>query len=192
MDDIPIDSGAVVERIAVENFLKRLSVYREEAANVINITFASEDANKAANIANALADTYLAASLEAKFKSTRVVSQLLQDRLMELKVQATDADRALQNYKIANNLVNAGKGIAEFGTTINLNTQLTNARIAMTEAKARLDRIQQTTKEGVPSATVADTLNNGVIVTLRSQYRDLAARVTEIEARVGSEHMARS
>ena len=187
--DIAIDSDAVVERIAVETFLSRLSVYRE-ARNVINVTFASEDANKAASIANALADTYLAASLEAKFKSTKVVSQLLQDRLMELKSQTVDADRALQNYKIANNLVSTGKGLLNAEQLSHLNTQLTNARIAMTEAKMRLDRIQQTANEGVPTATVPDTLNNNVIVTLRSQYRDLASRVTEIQARVGSEHMA--
>ena len=181
-DDIAIEPDAVLERVAVETFLKRLSVYREEAANVINVTFASQDANKAANIANAIADTYLAANSEAKFKSTKVISQLLQDRLMELKVQAIDADRALQNYKIANNLVSTGKGLLNSEQLSNLNTQLTNARIAMTEAKARLDRIQQTTNEGVSSATMPDTLNNSVIATLRSQYRDLAARVTEIES----------
>jgi succinoglycan biosynthesis transport protein ExoP len=190
-DDIKINSDALLERTAVENFLKRLSIYREDVANVINVTFASEDANKAADIANAVADTYLAANSEAKFKSTKMVSQLLQDRLMELKVQAIDADRALQNYKIANNLVNTGKGLLNSEQLSNLSTQLTNARIAMTEAKARLDRIQQaTSEEGMLSATVPDAINSGVIVSLRSQYRDLAARVTDIESRVGPEHMA--
>jgi succinoglycan biosynthesis transport protein ExoP len=189
-DNITINSDALLERTAVENFLKRLSIYREDVANVINVTFASEDANKAADIANAIADTYLTANSEAKFKSTKIVSQLLQDRLTELKVQAIDADRALQNYKIANNLVNTGKGLLNSEQLSNLSTQLTNARIAMTEAKARLDRIQQATGEGMPSATVPDAINSGVIVSLRSQYRELAARVTDIESRVGPEHMA--
>jgi succinoglycan biosynthesis transport protein ExoP len=189
-DDITTKTDTVLERIAVENFLKRLTISREDVANVINVTFASEDANKAADIANAVSDTYLAASSEAKFKSTKAVSQLLQDRLMELKVQAIDADRALQNYKIANNLVNTGKGLLSGDQLSSLSTQLTNARIAMTEAKVRLDRIQQATSEGIPNATVPDAINNGVIVSLRSQYRDLAARITDIESRVGPEHMA--
>ena len=124
-------------------FFKRLSVYREDVANVINVTFASEDPNKAASIANAVADTYIATTLEAKLKSTKIVSQWLQDRLMELKVQATDADRALQNYKIANNLVNTGKGSLNSEQLSSLNTQLTNARIAVAEAKARLDGIRR-------------------------------------------------
>jgi succinoglycan biosynthesis transport protein ExoP len=189
-DDITIDRDALLERIAIETFFKRLSIYREDAGNVINVTFESESANKAADIANAVADTYLAANSEAKFKSTKIVSQLLQDRLMELKVQAMDADRALQNYKIANNLVNTGKGLLNSDQLSSLSTQLTNARIAMTDAKARLDRIQQGTSEGIRSATVPDAINSGVIVSLHSQYRELAARATEIESRVGPEHMA--
>src|SRR6266699_2858511 len=37
-----IDPDAVLEQTAVETFFKRLSVYREDVANVINVTFASE------------------------------------------------------------------------------------------------------------------------------------------------------
>ncbi len=44
--------------------------------------------------------------------------------------------------------------------------------------------------KGCRAATVTDALNNSVIVSLRSQYLDLAARAAEIETRVGPEHMA--
>ena len=47
--DATIDPDAVLEQTAVENFLKRQSVWREDVANVINVTFASEDPNKAAH-----------------------------------------------------------------------------------------------------------------------------------------------
>lgn len=189
-DDAAIDRDAILERVAVEAFLQRLSVYRVDVANVINVSFASEDPNKAADIANAVADTYLAASLEAKSRSTKLASQWLQDRLMELKVLAADAEQALQGYKFANNLVNAKKNMLDPEQLTGLNTQLANARIAMTDAKARFDRIQQTISEGIPSETVTDALTNSVIVRLRSQYLDLTAKAAEIEARVGPEHMA--
>lgn len=189
-NDAPVRTEAVLERIAVEAFLKRLSVYREDVANVITVSFQSEDPNKAAAIANAVADTYLATSAEAKSKSTRMTSQWLQDRLTDLKVQAVEADRALQNYKIANNLVEVEKGLKSPDQLTALNAQLNSARMAMAEAKARFDRIQQTISEGKPSATVTDALNNSVIVALRSQYLDLSARAAEIEGRVGQGHMA--
>ena len=93
-----IDPNAIRERTAVEAFIKRLTVVREDVANVINVTFESEDPIKAARIANAVADTYLATSLEAKSRSTKIANQWLQDRLMKLRVQTVDADRALQPF----------------------------------------------------------------------------------------------
>ncbi len=146
--DAGIDPEAALERTAVEAFLTRLQVYREDAGNVINVTFASSDPKKAANIANAVADTYISTTLEAKYKSTKTMSQWLQDRLKDLKEQAIDADRALQDYKIANNLVSTGKALGA-EELARLNLQLTDARVAMAEAKARLDRIEQISSEGI-------------------------------------------
>ena len=200
--DTEIDPDAVLERKAVESFLARLTVYREEVGNVINVSFASSDPNKAARIANAVADTYIANALEAKLNSTKVVSQWLQDRLKELKEQAVEADRALQDYKIANSLVSTGKGPVSSEELTRLNIQLTDARIAMAEAKARLDRIQQMGPDGILTAAETEArtsparagslsfaLNNSDLVKLRAEYRDLAARATEMTSRVGAEHI---
>jgi len=180
-----IDPDAALEETAVESFLRRLTVYREDIASVINVTFASEDPNKAANIANTVADTYIATTLETKLRSTKMVSQWLQDRLTELKAQAIDADRALQNYKIANNLVNTGKGSLSSEQLSNLNTQLTNARVAVGEAKARLDGAQQMGGEGMMSRAATENLTK-----LRSEHRDVAAKASELEASVGPGHFA--
>src|SRR5262249_24157005 len=73
------DGEANRERMAVEAVLKRLTVFREDVANVISVTFESQDANKAANIANAISDSYIAATLDAKLASTKVVGHWLQE-----------------------------------------------------------------------------------------------------------------
>src|SRR5262249_18572345 len=145
-----------LERSAVETFLTRLTPKRDKSNYVIDIAFASEDPNKAARIANAIADTYIAANLEAKSKSTKTAGQWLEDRLIGLKAQASDADRALQKYKIANNIVDTNRGFLAQEQISDLNTQLISARTATSEAKARLDRIQQISSDGIPDATVAD------------------------------------
>src|SRR5262249_30899955 len=92
-----IDPNIALERTAVETFLKALTVAREDVANVITVTFASRDPTKAANIANAVADNYIATTLEAKVNSTKIATEWLQDRLMQLKTQTLDAERELQN-----------------------------------------------------------------------------------------------
>ena len=194
------DVDAGLERAAVEAVVKRLTVTREDVANVINVTVESEDKNKAAEIANALADTYIASSMDAKLNSTRVASQWLKERSVELKKQVADADRTLEDFKLASNQ-KAGVGGQNAELRASLNTQLTNAQIATAEAKSRLDRIQN--KPGAEVMAIVGTdallnparsgvinfaLNNSDLGRLRSQYRDVEARATEVASRVGDKH----
>lgn len=196
------DPEAALERTAVEAISKRLTVTREDIANVINVAFESEDNAKAAKIANAIAESYVATTMSAKLASTKVASQWLQDRLVELKKQAADADRALQDFKAANNLKTAGGGHDQ---RANLETQLANAQIAAAEAKSRLDRIRQRSGEDVTTQMGTDALNNNAkagmtspgelfsltnneLIRLRGQYRDLSARAADIESHVGPTH----
>jgi succinoglycan biosynthesis transport protein ExoP len=181
-----IDPDTALERKAVEIFLKRLTVNREDVANVINVTFASKDAEKAANIANALADTYLATTLEAKLQPNKIASKLLHDRIVELRQQVSNADHAVREYKISNN-VNSRRGLAYSEQIASLNSRLIDARMAVIESKARAERDQQGTGEGKSLGTVPD---NDVITRLRSQYLDLSLVATEIENRVGPKHLA--
>jgi succinoglycan biosynthesis transport protein ExoP len=188
-DDRTIDAEAFLERTAVETFLNRLTTRREETSYVIDVNFASEDPNKAARIANAVADAYIAADLAARTQSTKMASQWLQDRLIELKVQATDADRVLQNYKSTNNIVDTGRGLLNQQQLSDLNTQLISARTEIAEAKARLGRIRQIGSDGIPDATVTDALNNSVITRLRAQYLDTAARAADLASRLDQGHI---
>jgi succinoglycan biosynthesis transport protein ExoP len=188
--EIAVDREAVLERVAIETFLKRLTVYREDVANVINVTFASTDPSKAAKIANAIADTYVAATHEAKSKSAKIASQVLQDRLMELKVQAIEADRALQKYKAAHDLEDSEKGLPITEQLSGVRAELTKVRIALGEVKARLDRIRQPSGGGDEAAPATNASNDSIVVKLRSEYMDLAKAVAEISPNVAPDHNA--
>lgn len=188
--DSAVDPDSAIERTAIEMFLRRLSVYREDVANVINVTFASADSNKAAKIANAIADTYVAATQEAKSKSTRIASQLLQDRLMELKVQAMEADRALQEYKASHDLEHSEKGLPISEQVSGVRAELTKVRVALAETKARLARIRQVSRVGDETPPMTDASNDSIIVKLRSEYMDLTKKEAEISPNVTPEHNA--
>jgi len=198
----PADPEAALERTAVEAISKRLTAAREDIANVITVTFESEDKAKAAKIANAIADSYITTTMSAKLNSTKVASQWLQDRLLELKKQAADADRALMEFKTTNNVKNTGGGgQGGLDQRATLELQLANAQLATAEAKSRLDRIQQRSGSGITAIVGTDALlnparsgminfalNNSDLVKLRSQYREVAARAADVEAKVGSKH----
>jgi polysaccharide biosynthesis transport protein len=191
------------ERMAVDAVLKRLTVSREDVANVISVTVESQDPNKAADIANALADTYISTTLDAKLQSTKIVGQWLRDRLADLKTQVIEAERALQDYKTANNFPADSVGSQSNEALTALRSQLTSASIAAAEAKERIDLIQRTDIGGIETAVGVDALlnnsrsgainfalTNSELVKLRGQYRDLAARQMELEPRIGPKHAA--
>jgi succinoglycan biosynthesis transport protein ExoP len=188
--DSAVDREAALERAVIETFLKRLTVYREDVANVINVTFASTDPNKAARIANAIADTYVVAIQEAKSNSAAIASKLLQDRLMELKAQAIDADRALQKYKASHDLEETEKGLPVSEQVSGVRGELTKVRVTLAEIKARLDRIRQASPGEGETLPVTDASSDSIVVKLRSEYMDLVKREAEISPNVAPEHSA--
>ena len=107
---------------------------------------------------------------------------------MELNQSVLDADKVLKEFKIANNLVSKGEGLLPTDQIPGLTTLLTNTKMQLAEAKARLSRIQdQTSKEDASGTIFPD---NQVIAGLRSKYSELSTRANELAGRVGPDHLA--
>ncbi len=180
-------------RAAMGSFKGQLNVKRSGLTYVIEISFRSRNPEHAAQIANAVADAYVVDQLNAKYQATRRASQWLQDRIKELRDQASTAERAVVEFKAKNNIVNVG---GSGGRLVNeqqlgeINSQLVVARAQVSEARARLTRIESILRSDLPDATVTDTLNSTVVSKLRSQYLDLANREADWSTRYGSNHLA--
>lgn len=190
------------EQHALDEFLAHRSISRAEKTYALNISYTSKSPAKAAEIANAIAEAYIDDQLGAKYQTVTRAGAWLQDRINELRSKATAADRAVLEFKEKNKIVDLGgagstaAGAGTFSRLIgeqqlyDLNSQLAAARGATSEAKARLDRIEQVRKMDVSEGAVADTLKNDVITRLRNQFIDLSAREANISARYGADHDA--
>jgi len=179
-----------LERTAVQMVQKNLKVERVLTTYVLSLDFRSMDPDKAVAIARALADAYIVSALEAKYQSTKRASEWLQQRSIELRDQATEADRAVQTFKAENNIVGTSRGLMNEQQLSDINTQLVQARAATAEAKARLDRINAISDKDLSQPTVTDALNNPVITRLRAQYLDLAAQYADWSSKYGKSHQA--
>jgi polysaccharide biosynthesis transport protein len=177
-------------RRALQRFEKQRDIKRVGLTYVMDIDFTSISADKAARVANAIADAYIVDQLEAKYQATRRASVWLQDRIKELRTQATAAQRAVVSFKEKNNIVDTGGRLMTEQQLAEVNSQLIMARAATAESKARLDRINDIMKQDVPDASVADALKNDTIIKLRGQYVDIAAKVAEWAGRYGQNHLA--
>jgi succinoglycan biosynthesis transport protein ExoP len=184
------------EYTALETFHQRLKVKRVGLTYAIEINFDSRNAYRSAQIANAIADAYELNAFQAKYQVTGQAAKWLQDRLQDLREQASNAERAVVDYKTKNNIIDTGGRLMNEQQLAELNSQLIQARAATAEAKARRDRVQQIVASGdidpdtAATATVADTLHNDVITKLRMQYLDNERKAEEWTAKYGSGHLA--
>ena len=183
-------SNFQLERRAADAFQSRLTVKRVGLTYVISVGFRSLNADRAAQIANAVVDAYVVDQLEAKYQTTRRAGAWLQDRIRELREQAAAAETAVVQFKEKNNIVETGGRLTTEQQLAEVNSQIVQARATTAEAKARLDRIDDIIRAEIPDATVADTLKSEVITKLRQQYLDSAAKESEWSAKYGANHLA--
>jgi len=182
----------------VAAFEDRLSAIRLGYSTVIEISFNSSNAERAAEIANAVASTYATDQLNAKFDANRTATTWLQDRLTELGQQALTAERAVSAFKSQNNIVAAGGKLMDEQQVTELNSRLVAVRAQTSEALARLNRFEtilasnsaDSASIGSLDASGSDALANPIINTLRQQYLEYARRESEWSARFGRDHLA--
>jgi succinoglycan biosynthesis transport protein ExoP len=176
-----------------------LRVTRLGRSYIEQIAFTSLDPDKAAKIANAFADAYIEDQLLAKFEATRRASIWLEQRIGELRQQASDAYKAVQDFKSNNGIIIGVDGkLASEVELDQLGIALAKARADTSQARAKLDRItrvleQRNDKEtnySIPDPVVTDALSNPVITKLRQQFLDDQSRESEWSARYGPDHQA--
>jgi polysaccharide biosynthesis transport protein len=190
-----IASDFAHERRALAVLGSQLTARRIGPTYVIEISFKSSNAERAATVANAIADAYINDQLEGKYEATRRAGDWLRDRLKELSDQATESQRKVIEFKAENNIVEADNGrtlneqqVKEFGT------QLIAVRQRAAEARARLTRIEDligTNVDGAAvDAAVTDAVKSDVFTKLRTQYLEKENREREWSARYGHDHLA--
>jgi polysaccharide biosynthesis transport protein len=195
-EEKPSDDGLM--RTAIGRIVSGLSIKRVAQSYVIEISYQSLSPDLAAQIANAVAENYITDSLESKYQASRRAAVWLQDRLKELRAQASTAERAVADYKAKNNIVDAGGRLLTEQQLAEINSGLTEARGKRAEAEAKLQRITAilNADESDPQvilndlATVNDSMANPVITKLRGTYLDYAAKASDWSNRYGPTHLA--
>jgi succinoglycan biosynthesis transport protein ExoP len=182
----------------VDEFGKRMSAVRLGYSTVIEISYSASSADRASEIANAIANTYVTDQLNAKLEASRTAAGWLQDRLRELGQQALTAERAVSAFKSQNNIVAANGKMMDEERVTELNSRLVAARAQTSEITARLNRLEtvisanpaESLSIGNLDASGSDALGNPIINNLRQQYLEYARKEFEWSARYGADHLA--
>ncbi|MCP5433616.1 MAG: polysaccharide biosynthesis tyrosine autokinase [Alphaproteobacteria bacterium] len=185
------DEAVARERLAnriVDQLRGSLVVKRDGTSFLMTISATSQDPERAAAIANMVADRYLVQQLEAKFDATKRANTWLSDRLAELRGQVETAEAAVESFRTEAGLLSAEGSTLTEAQLVDLNSQLTAAKAALAERNARLTAVRQRMRQGGSPDTIAEVLTSDVIQQLRGQLAEVGRKRAELEGTLGPKH----
>jgi len=181
-----------VHSMVIDTFLKHLTAEAEGLSSAVSVTFSAEDPDKSARIANAVVDAYVGSQVQQKADAAQSTTAWLNARIRELSKQAQTADSAVQTYKAANDLNDAGAGTQslvdqQLGA---INTQLVQARADLAEKQATYEHVEGLVKAG-HAADVSQVVASPLMVQLRQQQADAIRDEANLDSIYGPKHPKR-
>jgi polysaccharide biosynthesis transport protein len=173
---------------SIEILQKRMKVTRQGTTFLVDIAVSSESPQKAATIANAIADAYFEEQVRAKYDATRIAATWLNGQIDDLKSRVVASEKAVEDFRSANNLM------VSQGVTLNdqqitdLNNKLIAARVQTAEARAKYQQIQDIAKSGGDPGGINAAISSDMITKLRTQYADIAKNEADLSSKYGARH----
>ena len=177
-----------VEPALVEAFLGRLDVVRRGKTRVIAVAYRSADPNKAARVANAVAELYVADQLSSKFELSRRAASWLASRLKELEDQVAQAERELLAFRTRAREREQGFLARARNELAGLERAHVLARSERLALEARLERIKRNGAQGLRGVLVGEA--SPLLASLESLRAELVRREAELLGRYGERHPA--
>lgn len=175
-------------RAAIGAVQDGISVKRVGPTYFIEVSFSHPDPKLAADLANAVAESYLVEQLEARYQGARRATTWLSERVTALRAQLETSERALAEHRAKHNLVSAQAGTLAEQQATEINTQLVTARAQTVEKRAKYEQAQKILDGGAGIESVAAVVDSPAIVGLRTQAADLARQEADLLTRYGPEH----
>lgn len=174
----------------VRAFSSRLIVRPQRRSYIIAVQFTSENREKAALIANTVAELYVVDRLEASFEEARRVSGWLGERLDSLQRDVAAAETAVEEYRAAHGLRRKNERQATVGDQqlSELNSRLVLARADLAQKQARLDQVRTLMRSRGNLETSSDVLQSPLIQRLREQETLKSREMSDALKTYGDRH----
>lgn len=166
----------------------RLKVYRVRNTLLINIQVQSREPIKAARIANAIADAYVAIQLKGKREANVRATKLLGARVEALRRDLAAAETRLEQFKSRHDIFDSeGHLLLERQLAREMEAIVT-ARNATAEARAKYEEAQRLVQNGGARETLADVLQSATVRLLRDGLIKAVRRQAELQTKYGPRH----
>jgi uncharacterized protein involved in exopolysaccharide biosynthesis/Mrp family chromosome partitioning ATPase len=176
------------ERVLKE-FYKKLEVYAVPGSRVIGVEFASEDAELAAQVPNALVDAYLAFQSGAKLETNTDASAWLEPEITKLRAKVRESEEKVAQYRAEKGLllVNQQDTIAAKQLS-DISTELSRVRAERADSEARAQSVRNALESGQSVDAISDVLDSPVVQRLRESEGTIRAQIADLSTTLLEAH----
>jgi polysaccharide biosynthesis transport protein len=166
----PSESNPALKALRI--LQQRIDARRPEKTLVLNISVWTEDGAKSARIANATAQAYLEQESAAKAAAAQRTNASLVAQLSELSQQVVDADKRVEQYKVANKIVSSGGQLVNEQQLTEMNRRLVAARERTALQAARYQELERLRRDRASPDAFVELTDSATFMALRTKYAE--------------------
>lgn len=169
-----------LEERAYDRYNSQLNIYQIKESKVIVIKYSALDPKVAADVANKLAETYVISTREMQSEPTERARDWLAEQIEILQKKVVDSEAAAEEFRAQAGLLKGAQSTLGTQELSELNTQITLAEAARTEAQAKAKAIREMLDSSGSVDVSSDVLNSPFIQRLREQQITLQRSIAEL------------
>ena len=180
------------EERVLQKLRQNLQVFNVTGSRVIVVQYTSSNAREAADIANAVADAYIALQGAAKLQSNDDATGWLAPEIEDLRGKVRDSEKKVADYRASQGLLtgqtNSTIAVQQLSE---VTTELTRLRADRAASEARAESVRQALASGIAVDTLPAVVASGMMqrlaerrIELNSQIADLSVSLLEGHPRI--------
>lgn len=172
------------ESLEAPVILKPLRVTRPANTYILQISYRSEHRQLAADITNAIAQSYLQHSYEIRYKATAGLSQFMEKQLEELRAKMEKSSEALARFERELNVINPEEKTSILTARLmELNKNYTEAQTDRVAKEAAYRSVEHGTYAAALTSSQGETLKK-----LADELSEAQRRFADIKVTFGAKH----
>lgn len=183
-----LGSDGTAEQRVLTSLSKAVHAVRLDRTYIVEVHAKSEDADKAADIANGVVTAYFSLRDEQRAEQADEASRGLESRLAELLSKLEADEDAVQAFRIEHGMVATNGALLVETQMAQANQSLAAAREALQLAEARLGQLQALARAPVLLAALPETAASSNLARLRAEVDAAAREVESLSATLGPLH----
>lgn len=182
-------AAANVDEVVLANLYSKLTVIQERDSRLISVMVRSTDPQRAADIANAIANAHVTRRAELSLSDTAEASGWLRSEIDRLRLVVNDAETAVASFKVNNDLFTGSNNTSLMDQQLStIATQISAAQERKNAALSRAALIRGMIDRGQSIEGIADVRDSAVIQQLTEEKARLQGEKAQRSATLLASH----